>query len=65
MTTAISALTRNIRRHTRRLVARPTRRATIKLAITTSLPPFLKIVFAYEVKAAANDNGRHRRHRPA
>ena len=66
MTTAKSALTRGIRRSMHRLVARLTRRATIKLVITASLPPFLKIVFDYEVKAPpANDNRRHRRRRPA
>jgi len=65
MTTTIAAPIRGIRRFIHRLVARLTRRATIKLAITASLPPFLKIVFDYEVKAPpANDNRRHRR-RPA
>lgn len=66
MTTAISALTHGIRRRMHRLDARLTSRATIKLAITASLPPFLKIVFDYEVKAPpANDNIRRRRRQPA
>ena len=62
----MSAMSRPRRRSMHRLVARLTRRATSKLAITARLPPFLRIVLDYEVKAPpANDNGRHHRRRPA
>ncbi len=69
MNTSISALTRTvrgIRRATHHLIARLTRKASIKLTVTVSLPPFVKIAFDYkaDIGAAANDNQprRHPRH---
>ena len=63
MNTAISALTRSahsIRRTVTRLVTRLTRRAEIKVRISLSVPPFLKLVFDYktDLRVAANDNNR-------
>lgn len=66
MNTVISALAntgRSIRRSVHRLVTRLTRNATIKLAVTLSLSPFLKVVFGYELNPAANDNRPQRRSR--
>lgn len=61
MNTAISALTRtahDIRRAITRLATRLTRRAEIKVRISFSVPPFLKLVVDYkaDLREAANDN---------
>ena len=61
MNTAISALTRtahDIRRAITRLATRLTRRAEIKVRLSVSVPPFLKLVVEYNVdlRPAANDN---------
>ena len=61
MNTAISALTRiarNIRRAITRLVTRLTRRGKVKVSISVSVPPILKLVFDYraDLRAASNDN---------
>ena len=65
MNTAISAITRtsrSIRRTVHRIARRLTRKASIDLGITVSVPPFLKFVLSYkaDIGQAANDN-RHRR----
>ena len=61
MNTAISALTRtaqSIRRAITRLVTRLTRRAEIKVRLSVSVPPVLKLVVDYkaDLRVAANDN---------
>ena len=61
MNTAISALTRtahSIRRAITRLVTRLTRRAEIKVRLSVSVPPFLKLVADYkaDLQVPANDN---------
>jgi len=61
MNTAISALIRSahsICRAITRLVTRLTRRAEIKVRISVSVPPFLKLVVDYkaDLRVAANDN---------
>ena len=51
MTTFIAAIdrtSRSIRRTVYRIAARLTRKASIKLAITISLPPFLKLAIDYK-----------------
>ena len=65
MNTAISAITRtsrSIRRTIHRIARRLTRKASIDLGITVSVPPFLKFVLSYkaDIGQAANDNS-HRR----
>lgn len=57
----ISALTRtarSLRNSARRIASRLTRKAKIKLGITVSVPPFLKVAFDYQadIGEAANDN---------
>jgi hypothetical protein len=61
MNAAISAITRTSRSLERAVtrIARPlTRKAKIKLGITISVPPFLKIAFDYtaDLGEPANDN---------
>ena len=61
MNTAISALIRSahsICRAVGRLVTRLTRRAELKVSISVSVPPFLKLVVEYnaDLRPAANDN---------
>jgi len=61
MNTAISVLTRvarNIRRAITRLARRLTHRAQVKVRISVSVPPFLKLVVDYkaDLREAANDN---------
>jgi len=61
MNTAISALTRtahDIRLAITRLATRLARRAEIKVRISFSVPPFLKLVVDYkaDLRQAANDN---------
>jgi len=61
MNTAISALTRiacNIPRAIAGLARRLTRRAEIKVRLSFSVPPFLKLVVDYkaDLREAANDN---------
>jgi len=61
MNTAISALIRSahsICRAVSRLVTRLTRRAEIKVRISVSVPPFIKLVVDYkaDLRVAANDN---------
>ena len=70
MNTAIRAITRasrSIRRTFNPIARRLTRKASIKLGITVSVPPFLKFVFDYkaDIGDAANDNGRRRKPRQA
>ena len=66
MNTAISAITRtsrSIRRTVNRIARRLTRKASIDLGITVSVPPFLKFVLFYkaDIGQAANDNRRRRK----
>ena len=65
---------RHLRRSTARTLKRLTDHATLKLAITVSLPPVLKVVFDYTadlsappkaVEKTANDNRRRNPHRSA
>ncbi len=61
MNTAISALTRtahSIRGAISCLVTRLTRRAEIKVRLSVSVPPVLKLVVDYkaDLRVAANDN---------
>ena len=69
MNTATSAITRtsrSIRRAiNRRIAGRPTRKASIKLGITISVPPFVMFVFDYkaDIGESANDNRRRRNRR--
>lgn len=70
MNTAIPAITRtsrSIRCTFNRIARRLTRKASITLGITVSVPPFLKFVLDYEadIGEAANDNSRPRRPRQA
>lgn len=46
--TAIAHTAHRIRHRASRVIARLTRKASIKLAVTISLPPFLKIAFDYK-----------------
>lgn len=64
MHTRISAIARTLHR----IIHRLSRKARIKLGITVSLPPFLKIALDYQadIGEAANDNRPRRgRKRPA
>jgi Holliday junction resolvasome RuvABC ATP-dependent DNA helicase subunit len=68
MNTAISAITRTnrgIRRTLNRIVRRLTRKASINLRITVSVPPFLKFVLDYkaDIGDPVNDNSRRRKPR--
>ncbi len=75
MNTVISAIartTRGIRRTFNRFVRRLTRKASIKFALTVSVPPFLKLAIDYtadigeaELGKAANDNTRRQPPRTA
>jgi len=62
---AITRTARSLRRSFHRIVQRLTRKAKIKLGLTFSLPPFVKIVFDYQADLgeAANDNRPNRRPR--
>ena len=63
---AITRTARSLRRSFHRIVQRLTRKAKIKLGLTVSLPPFVKVVFDYQADLGepANDNrtGRKPRH---
>ena len=66
MNTAISAITRtsrSIRRTVNRIARRLTRKASIDLGITVSVPLFLKFVLSYkaDIGEAANDNRSQRK----
>jgi hypothetical protein len=68
MNTAISAITRtsrSIRRTVNRIARRLTRKASIKLGLTVSVPPFFKFVLDYksDIDEAANDNSHRRKPR--
>jgi hypothetical protein len=61
MNTANLAITRtssSIRRAVNRIARRLTRKASIKLGITVSVPPVVKLVFDYkaDIGEPANDN---------
>ena len=65
MNPLISALTRtarSLRRSFKRIAQRLTRKAKIKLGLTFSLPPFVKVVFDYQADLGepANDNRRRK-----
>ncbi len=62
MTTFISTFTRRTGRSTTRLIRRLTRKAEIKLGLTVSIPPFVKLVADYkaDIGDAANDNAREK-----
>ena len=63
---AITRTARSLRRSFNRIAQRLTRKAKIKLGLTFSLPPFVKLVFDYQADLGepANDNrtGRKPRH---
>lgn len=78
MTTILNILartSRSIRRTARHLAARITRKASIKLALTISIPPFVKASLNYDAdlskpenrlpKAANDIHARKTRKRPA
>jgi hypothetical protein len=43
---------RNIRRHINRLVTLATRNGSLKIGVTVSVPPFIKVSIDYAVKLA-------------
>jgi hypothetical protein len=63
---AITRTARSLRRSVHRIAQRLTRKAKIRLGLTFSLPPFVKVVFDYQADLGepANDNrtGRKPRH---
>ena len=68
MKTAISAITRtsrSVRGALNRIARRLTCKASIKLGITVSVPPFVKFVFDHkaDIGEPANDNRRRRNRR--
>jgi hypothetical protein len=68
MNTAIPAITRtsrSIRRAVNGIARRLTRKASITLGITVSVPPFVKFVFDYkaDIGEPANDNRPRRKPR--
>jgi hypothetical protein len=63
-----ASLNHRVARSFRRLFARLTRQATLDLACTVAVPPFIKIAIAYksDLGEPANDNRpRRRSHRSA
>ena len=67
---SVTRTSRSIRRATKNLFVRLTRKASLKLALTISLPPFVKLAIDYKadpskpenaVPKPANDNKPRRR----